>query len=33
MTVLQNADLMTAIVTPFDDERNIDYGQIGRAHV
>ncbi len=27
MTLLQNADLMTAIVTPFDDEGNIDYGR------
>ena len=28
MTLLQNADLMTAIVTPFDDEGNIDYGRL-----
>ena len=28
MTLLQNADLMTAIVTPFDDEENIDYGRL-----
>lgn len=28
MTLLQNADLMTAIVTPFDDDGNIDYGRL-----